>query len=82
MVALVVTLVGAASACTLPQSEICADYVRCQQAVDDDVDTSPWEEGGSCWNLPSVARECDAQCSAALDALRTLPDAPDTCDLP
>ncbi len=66
------------NACVL-QTADCADFVACQRAVDDSVDTSPWDEGGSCWTLPDTARSCDAQCKAALDALRALSDAPAEC---
>jgi len=68
------------TACTLPASAVCLDYVACQAAVDDSVDTSPWDEGGSCWNLPDTARRCESQCRVALDALRETPDPPAACE--
>lgn len=79
--ALIVALLGGAGpmACTLPQSEACRAYVACQAAVDDAVDTSPWDEGGDCWTLPDTARRCDAQCRAALEALLDTPDPPSVC---
>lgn len=70
---------GLPTACTLPASAVCLDYVACQAAVDDSVDTSPWDEGGSCWSLPDTARRCDSQCRVALDALRATPDPPAAC---
>jgi len=65
--------------CGVGQTPDCARYVECQAAVDPAVDTAPWDEGGSCWTLPDTARHCDAQCRAALDALRDLPDPPAAC---
>jgi hypothetical protein len=58
----------------------CQLFVACQEAIDDDVDVSAWSEGGSCWqgSLP-LASTCTAQCREALEALRTVPDAPDVC---
>ncbi len=73
------TLLALTSACPLPQPEVCAQYVRCQEAVDDSVDTSPWQEDGSCWALPDSARRCEGQCRAALEALQALPDPPEVC---
>jgi hypothetical protein len=59
----------------------CRAYVDCQRAVDDDVDVAAWDEGGSCWAQSArVAATCSAQCRAALDALRALPDAPSVCN--
>jgi hypothetical protein len=60
-------------------SQECRDYVQCQQAVDKEVDVTAWDEGGSCWDLPSTARACTAVCREALLALRELPDAPAAC---
>jgi hypothetical protein len=67
------------AACALPPAQDCLAYVACQAAVDDDVDTSVWDEGGSCWDLPDTARHCEAQCQVGLDALRSLPDPPAAC---
>lgn len=67
------------AACALPPAQDCLAYVACQAAVDDDVDTSAWDEGGSCWDLPDTARSCEAQCQVGLDALRSLPDPPAAC---
>jgi hypothetical protein len=77
-VALAVLAAGSGG-CALPQSEVCRAYVACQDAVDDSVDTGPWEEGGVCWDLPDTARRCDAQCRAALEALLDTPDPPSAC---
>ena len=68
-----------ATACPLPQPEVCARYVACQEAVDASVDTSPWQDDGSCWALPDSARRCEAQCQAALEALLALPNPPAAC---
>jgi len=70
---------GALSGCALPPAEACRAYVACQAAVDDSVDTGPWDEGGSCWTLPDTARRCEAQCRAALEALLDTPDPPQAC---
>lgn len=77
---LTLTLLAAASGgCSLPQSDVCRAYVACQAAVDDSVDTGPWEEAGGCWYLPDTARRCDAQCRAALEALLDTPEPPPVC---
>ena len=70
-------VIAAVSACG--PSDVCRDYVACQVAVDDSVDVSAYDDGGSCWDLPSVARTCTAQCEEALRALQALAGAPDAC---
>lgn len=61
------------------QTATCAQYVDCQAAIDPDVDTSAWQPDGACWALPSAARQCDAQCAEALEALRQTPSPPAVC---
>jgi hypothetical protein len=65
--------------CALPPSESCRVYVACQAAVDTRVDTTAYDEGGTCWTLPDTARRCEAQCRAALEALADTPDPPPAC---
>jgi hypothetical protein len=63
------------------QTSECRAYVACQRAVDDDVDVAAWDEAGTCWQQSArVAAVCSAQCRAALDTLRGLPDAPAVCN--
>lgn len=63
------------------QTSECRAYVECQRAVDGDVDVAAWDDGGSCWQQSArVAAQCSAQCRAALDALRALPDPPPVCN--
>ena len=61
------------------QTPVCARYVECQAAIDPAVDTTPWQQEGSCWRLPESARSCDAQCDVALTALRQTPSPPPSC---
>lgn len=75
----VLAWVTQALGCALPQSEACVQYVACQEAVDDSVDTSDWDEGGRCWRNPRTAALCDGQCTEALAALAETPDAPEPC---
>ncbi len=71
-------LVAGAAGCPA-QTVTCEVYVACQQAIDADVDTRPWQPDGACWDLPSAARDCDAQCRVALDALHDTPSPPAAC---
>jgi len=66
------------SAC-LPPSTPCVEYVACQQAYDPSVDTSEYQEGGSCWSAPQEAAACTDQCEVALAALRQVPEPPAEC---
>lgn len=61
-------------------SQVCHDYVACQQAYDDRVDISAYQEGGACWGTTlATADACTAQCAAALDALTQVPAPPPAC---
>lgn len=73
-----IALVMHGAAC-LPPSAPCVDYVACQQAYDATVDTTAYQEGGSCWTTPQEAAACTEQCEVALASLRQLPDLPDEC---
>ncbi len=65
--------------CSCGPTQECRDYVACQNAVDATVDVSAYDEGGSCWVLPSSSRDCTANCIEALKALQQVPDAPAVC---
>lgn len=73
-----VVLLLLATACG--PSQVCRDYVVCQQAYDDAVDVTPYQEGGACWGASlTTADACSAQCSAALTALAQVPAPPAAC---
>lgn len=71
-----ISLAIALLACSCGPSQECIDYVACQTVVDETVDTSDYDDDGSCWSLPSTARQCTAQCIEALAALQQVSDAP------
>jgi len=72
------TMVLTSTACPA-QTADCATFVACQRAIDPNVDTEAWSESGVCWSSPDAARDCDAQCRVALDALRETPSPPAAC---
>lgn len=65
--------------CSCGPTQECRDYVACQKRVDDSVDVTAYDDGGSCWVLPSSARDCTANCVQALEALQQVPGAPSQC---
>ena len=66
--------------CACGPSQVCRDYVRCQEAYDANVVTTPYQDGGACWvGTLQTADACTAQCAVALDALRELPTPPAAC---
>lgn len=73
------TSFAALALCSCGPSQECRDYVACQEAVDDSVDVSAYEDGGTCWALPSSSRDCTANCVQALLSLQQVPDAPAVC---
>ena len=73
-----VVVTATATACPT-QTPTCEVFVACQRAVDPSVDTEAYEDTGACWSLPDGARDCDAQCRVALDALRQTPSPPAAC---
>jgi len=72
-----------ATACLLPQSDECRDYVACQELADTSVPVGVYREDGTCWTAPQTATECTRQCVAALaslkEALKDTPDVPEPC---
>lgn len=61
-------------------SQVCIDYVACQQAYDARVDVTAYQPGGACWDTTlSTANACSTQCAAALDALAQVPAPPEAC---
>jgi hypothetical protein len=60
-------------------SEICKKYVACQKAYDDTVDTTAYEDGGTCWQTAPAANTCNTQCQDALFALSRVEGAPAEC---
>lgn len=72
---LAVALAGAACG----PSDVCVRYVACQKAYDATVDTSAYDNGGSCWGALQTAEACSAQCKQALDALAEVPNPPPAC---
>jgi hypothetical protein len=76
-VALVVVVAVTAAGCG--PSDVCRRYVQCQGEVDASVDTTPYDDGGSCWLTLQTANACSEQCREALDALADVPGAPAVC---
>jgi hypothetical protein len=63
------------AACAQEPSDICNQYVACQQAYDEASDTGPtdveqYEAGGLCWQSGENVETCDRQCTEGLDALK------------
>lgn len=64
-----------ALSCAQAQSEICGQYVACQQAYDAASQTGPadvaqYESDGICWLSDANADTCDQQCTEGVAALR------------
>ena len=62
------------SAC---QTEECANYVRCQNAFDDEFNAAPFdterfEPGGDCWDQKTSSERCTRQCAQQQNELRAV----------
>ena len=62
-----------AGACDQPQSEICQQYIACQQEFDaaagnEPRDVSQYEADGLCWDSAENADACDQQCADGIAA--------------
>ena len=66
------------------QTDSCAAYVECIQAVDAQSDSTTdldrFEVGGVCWGNPEGAALCDRACSNGLEWMRdAYSDLPEEC---
>jgi hypothetical protein len=64
-----------AAGCAQEQSEICRQYIACQQEYDEAAQVGPtefadYEADGVCWANAENAGLCDGRCTDALEALR------------
>ena len=75
------------AACGPVQSQECADYITCQEAVDAENDTTTadtladsYGDGGSCWSSTAEAADaCTTACVSAMEANATAYDTITEC---
>lgn len=69
-------LVCGVGACGLPPSEICQQYLECQDHHDEVLDrpaasdTNIYRADGTCWENDDLAERCNEVCEERLIALR------------
>lgn len=73
--ALLCVFPSVALGCAQAQSEICRQYVACQQEYDSAAQTGPtdlaqYEADGICWLSAENIDTCDAQCTEGIAALQ------------
>jgi hypothetical protein len=73
---LCVVVIALGSACGLPPSEICQQYLECQDHHDEVLDRPPasdtniYRADGTCWENDDLAERCDEVCEERVLALR------------
>lgn len=78
-----------ATGCSVEQSQVCADYLACQAAVDAQQGSSTvgtlepiYGPDGTCWSDPASAASCDAGCTSGIQAAQGLiSPVPPECEL-
>lgn len=73
-----------AACADVTQTDSCAAYVDCVQAMDDQLGTGTdldrFEAGGVCWGNPEGAALCDRACGNGLEWMRdAYSDLPEEC---
>ena len=68
-------VLSVAGSCAQAQSEICRQYVACQQEYDaasltGPTDVAQYEADGICWLSAENADTCDLQCTDGIAALK------------